>query len=32
MALASTPDLSAYGFGYRWAQQAYVVYPPATFG
>ena len=32
MALASTPDLSAYGFGYRWAQLAYVESPTATFG
>ena len=27
MALASTPDLASYGFGYRWAQQAYVPGP-----
>ena len=32
MALASTPDLASYGFGYRWGQQAYVVSPTATFG
>ena len=32
MALASTPDLASYGFGYRWAQQAYAVSPTATFG
>ena len=24
MALASTPDLASYGFGYRWAKQAFV--------
>ena len=27
MALASTPDLASYGFGYWWAQQAYVPGP-----
>ena len=27
MALASTPDLSSYGFGFRWAQQAYITGP-----
>jgi len=32
MALASTPDLASYGFGYRWGQQAYVLSPTATFG
>ena len=24
MALASTPDLASYGFGYRWAKQAFI--------
>ena len=27
MALASTPDLASYGFGYRWAQLAYIPGP-----
>ena len=32
MALASTPDLASYGFGYLWAKQAYVSPPSIKTG